>query len=436
MVRARPACRRSPPKSFAIGKDFVGLCLVLLAYGRPVILRSALEGAGRQPEPSPLSLLGAPRSGLGHARGSSIERWFSATGKPGRFDLARSGAPALSVADLLGLATAEDVDEYLGMSLDYGAGAGSDRLRAAIASACGADSSDVVVTHGAVEALLLACSASLGDRRDVLTATPAYEGLLRAVEAAGGNAHRSPVWHPGCTRLDIGPIGDLDLSRYAAVVVNSPHNPTGLKVDASELEAVSERCAASGTTLIVDEVSLGTLDPSAVSAARQVDPGHDCLMVVGDVSKAFGLGGLRIGWCITRSPELRRRVVELRDLTTLANSTPGQLLAALALENRSRLSVCDLARANLDHLDRWMSSMPSTRWVAPEDGLVAFCGLPLLPQSSLRFAERLRATREVSVVPGAFFGHEGHLRIGLGVDESAFVEGLHRLSAELGGDRP
>jgi aspartate/methionine/tyrosine aminotransferase len=346
-------------------------------------------------------------------------------GQPARFDLARSGAPARSVGELLALAGPAAAEEYLGMSLDYGAGVGSDRLREAIAATCNSAPSDVVVTHGAVEALLLACGAAIGERRDIAVACPAYEGLSRSVEAAGASARRVSVWEPTSTHLDLGVLLELELTRYAAVVVNSPHNPTGLRAGRAELQALAMRCSESGTVLIVDEVSLGTLDPQAAGFSPATV--GEAVVLVGDVSKAFGLGGLRVGWCITSCPVRRARIAELRDLTSLSNSTPGQFLAALALEHRERLSVSDLARANLEHLGRWMASIPGSRWVAPSDGLVAFCGLPFV-SSSLSFAKRLSDTQEVSVTPGAFFGHDDHLRIGLGVPEADFAEGLRRLA--------
>ncbi len=320
------------------------------------------------------------------------------------------------------------------MSLDYGAGVGSERLRNAIATTVGCGASEVVVTHGAVEALLLACSAVVGDRRDFAVASPAYEGLLRAVEAAGGIAHRVRVWKAGSAHLDVSALADLELGRYAAIVLNSPHNPTGLQVERSDLEALAEHCAHSGTALIVDQVSLGTLDPETADWTALGIQGCRVL-VVGDVSKAYGLGGLRVGWCASKEATWLSRIADLRHLTTISSSRPAQLLAAIALENRDRLSISNLARSNLRRLDRCMTSVSGATLVRPADGLVAFCGLPLR-RPSISFAEMLRTRSEVSVTPGAFFGHDDHLRIGLGVDEDAFAAGLRRLADALEDELP
>jgi aspartate/methionine/tyrosine aminotransferase len=390
----------------------------------PVATRAPHVGlsAGRHTEPLGLD--------LGRARASGIERWFSVNGRPAPFDLARSGAPALTVGDLLARASPADITEYLGMPLDYGPGTGSERLRHAVAQAVGATAEEVIITHGAIEALLLAFAASIGRRRAVAVATPGYEGLVRAVEAAGGHAHPVAVWAPGRDELDLAPLADLDLRSFAAVVVNSPHNPTGLRAAAVELEDLARRCEAAGTVFVVDQVSLGTLDPGATGVTRTLPDDVSSVVEIGDVSKALGLGGLRVGWCVTRCPRRRRRIAALRDVTSLANSGPSQLLGALAIENRHQFSIAIVASANVERLRTAVTSIPGVTWTEPEDGLVTFPALPL-HCSSLGFAEQLCHTEGVSVTPGSFFGHEHHLRIGLGLDPQLFAEGVERLVSAL-----
>src|SRR5712692_9457800 len=106
-----------------------------------------------------------------------LERWFASHRRPPRFDLARSGAPPRSTADLLQAAGAAAAEEYLRLPLDYGNGAGTERLRAAIVAAGGARSeSEILITHGAIEGVLLLCAAALADRSGAVVGMPAYEG--------------------------------------------------------------------------------------------------------------------------------------------------------------------------------------------------------------------------------------------------------------------
>lgn len=360
-----------------------------------------------------------------------LERWFAAAGPPPRLDLARSSAPPLTTADLLALAPAEALQAYLRLPLDYGPGEGTAQLREAVTRSGAARSAEeVLITHGAVEALLLASVASLDIRRRVAVATPAYDGMLRAPEAAGAEVTTVPVWRAGEPNLDLSGFDDRLIGGCSAVMLNLPHNPTGLVADPHELADLAERCLSAKTLLVVDEVSRGTLDPSATSQAQTAAFATGGLAVIGDVSKSLGLGGLRVGWLSCADPRLLSRVASLKDQTSLGNAAPSQFLAVLALEWRAALGVGPLAARNVETLANWLDTVPGASWVPPEDGLVAFPRLPL-GQSSVTAAARLRAVTGVAVLPGSLFGVEGHMRLSLGQAPANLDEALARIGSEL-----
>lgn len=374
-----------------------------------------------------------PRIGPLRAPGApGLERWFAQQGRPPALDLARSGAPALTVADVLRLAGASTAT-LLELSLDYDDGTGRCGLRDAIAaSGAACDANEVLVTHGAAEALLLACAAAGVQDRRVLAGTPAYEAITRTPAALGAAVEEVEVWCPGDDVLHLDGLPARIQPGVAAVLVNSPANPSGAVAHPGELARVAERCAAVGATLIVDEVAVRTLDASARSVSLQPwFRGGATVVAIGDVSKQCGLGGLRIGWLTTASAPLLRRAAALKDLSSLGNAPPTELLAQLALQRREEIvgAVRDTARRNLDALMHWVARRPDARLTPPRDGLVA---LPFLPGAATTcFAERLRRESGVSLVPGSLLGVEGHVRIGLGVAAERFDEGLRRLDAAL-----
>ncbi|GAC1344426.1 MAG: pyridoxal phosphate-dependent aminotransferase [Candidatus Dormibacteria bacterium] len=367
-----------------------------------------------------------------------IERWFAAQGRPPALDLARSGAPRLTTADLLELDPLS-VHEYLRLPLDYGAGEGEQRLREAVVAAGGARSAaEVVITHGAAEALLLACAITLAPGDHALVATPAYGGLSAAPAAVGALVREIPVWRSGDALVDVDGLHERLDDRPAAVLVNRPHNPTGGVLDAANLELLARAAAHRGSHLIVDEVARGTLAGALPSASASPAFGAGHLIVCGDLSKALGLGGLRIGWLTCADRGVLRRAAALKDLTSLGNAAPSQLLGAIALENHHALlgRVRAVAGHNLGLLAATVVELGGELpW--PRDGLVAFPALPLgLP--SIEFAHRLRDEAGVAVVPGALFGHEGRLRIGIGAPREEFAAGLAALAAACSrtGSRP
>lgn len=371
---------------------------------------------------------------LGGAGPVHLERWFARQGAPPPLDLARSGAAALRAADVLALAGPGAAEEYLGLSLDYGDGGGGERLRAAIAAAGAARrGAEALVTHGAVEALLLACAATAGPGDRIVVGTPAYEGMLRAPEAAGAEVVPIQVWRPGRPRLDLGPLLARLPPRTRAVLVNSPQNPTGAVADPAELDALAERCAAAGAVLVVDEVARGTLDPAAQSVTASPGFATGAVVALGDVSKAFGLGGLRVGWLTSASPAFLERCAALKDLTSLGTAAPSELLATLALENRRALAdrVAATARANLEALHGWIGGIEGAALTAPADGLVAFPRLPVAISAPRRL-ERLRRDAGVAAVPGRLFGIPGRVRLGLGGPVPVFASGLRAIGDGAG----
>jgi aspartate/methionine/tyrosine aminotransferase len=373
-------------------------------------------------------------SGLRSVAPVALERWFAAQGTPPPVDMARSGAPDLTTADLLRAAGEEAIDEYLRLPLGYGDPAGTHRLRNAIVAAGHARAVDeVVVTAGAAEALLLATAAVARHGEPIAVGLPAHGGLVAAVEASGGDALPVDVWRPGTSRLDLSGLrAAIVEERVRSVVLNTPHNPTGAVACADELAGLASLCGERGGRVVVDEVAVSTLDLGARGASACPHFGGGSVVAVGDVSKSLGLGGLRIGWLTCADPELLRRVAALKDLTTLALPAPSQLLAALALEHRDRFRphIAATARANRDHLVRWAAATEGIVLTPPADGLVAFPGVAHRHDTA-DLARCLRARARVGVTPGALFGVHGHVRLGLGVIPHLFAAGLDALSGAL-----
>jgi aspartate/methionine/tyrosine aminotransferase len=371
--------------------------------------------------------------GLGAAGPVVLERWFAQHGTPPPLDLARSGALPLSLRDLLRLAPEGSLDRLLDAPLDYGEGRGAEELRDAVAAAgaarCGGE---VLVTHGAVEALLLTCATLVGPRRRVLVGVPAYEALRRTPAAVGAEVVEVSVWRPGADHLDLAQLCDMVDESVAAVLLNSPDNPTGAVVRAGDMAALAAGCADAGVALVVDEVALGTLDPAARHACTLPAFAAGAVVSLGDASKACGLGGLRAGWLTTASPRVLDAAARIKDLTTVGNAAPSEIAATWALRRRDALvdPVRAAAHRNLLALREWVATTRhDAALTAPRDGLVAF---PWLPAAATHAAtERLRRDHGVAVVPGALFGVDGHARIGLGLAPHLFAEALQRLDSAL-----
>lgn len=308
---------------------------------------------------------------------------------------------------------------------------GSPRLRRAIAERWGdGDPARVMATHGSSEALFLIMNTLLRPGDEVVVLDPCYHSLNNLAESTGC---RLKTWRLDFGRKfvpDVDEVKRLISPQTRMVVVNFPHNPTGATLTAEQQAELVEAVASVGAYLVWD-AAFGELTYDAPPLA---DPGtmYERTITIGTLSKAYGLPGLRVGWCLS-SPELLARFVNLRDYTTLYLSPLVETIAERAVENGDLILQPRLeqARRNLALLERWVEEHEGlVEWARPRGGVTTFLRFPLIDDVEA-FCHRLMQSHRVLVVPGSCFKSPDYVRLGFGGPTSELVEGLSRLSKLL-----
>lgn len=130
-------------------------------------------------------------------------------------------------------------------------------------------------------------------RRVVLTVPNfnEYEQVL-----GGGRSRRFELAAPDFA-LDVDALARAAWPDADAVVVTSPNNPTSLMVPREDLLRLAKRLRSTGTRLLVDESFVDFSEQGASVTEDLVD--HPNLVVVKSMSKAYGIGGLRLGYLAT-----------------------------------------------------------------------------------------------------------------------------------------
>jgi capreomycidine synthase len=308
---------------------------------------------------------------------------------------------------------------------------GGPELRRAVADRWArSDVSRVIVTHGATEANFLVMNALLERGDEVLVLDPLYQQLYSIAEALGCRLARLPL------RFENGFVPDLEEARALTgahtkmIVVNFPHNPTGATVTPEQQRELIEIAAQVGAYLVWD-VAFAEL---TYEQPPLPDPGlfYERAVTMGTLSKAYGLPGLRLGWCLA-APEVLARFIRLRDYTTLHLSPLVELIARRAIEEGDLLVEPRRRQAgvNRQKLESWIDQHRDlVDWVRPAGGVCAF---PRLPRSLdvVAFCRRLAEVERVLLVPGICFGCPRHVRLGFGGSALNLEEGLLRLSRVL-----
>jgi len=303
---------------------------------------------------------------------------------------------------------------------------GDDALRRRIATRIGADVGRILLAPGTTGANTLVIAALIrpGDR--VAVETPVYSPMENVVRAFGGEVVCLPRTEALSWQFDPEALAKA-LDGCSACFVSNPHNPTGRLLTADDLGALADACVAGGAALVVDEVYRefpgGDRAPSAVTLG-------DHVVVTSSVTKAYGLGGLRVGWIAGSAREIDR-FAEASHLLFGRGSVPGEWLVERLFANEAamaafRARVAKQATDGRERIDRFLGGFNQIRWVAPDVGI---CGLVSLPDgvSGEEAARRCRDEARVYVVPGEFFRAPNAMRMSFGTTMETIEAGLARI---------
>lgn len=361
---------------------------------------------------------------------AKLEAWMRDYYHNVDYDIGSSGVRDLTLAELRTICGFDLVDFY-SMTLHDSESFGGGGLRAALAQRwTGGDVDPVMVTHGSSEAIYIVMHTLLNPGDEVIVVDPAYQQLYGIAESLGCRITRWPLRAGNGFGADMSRLRELAASGPRMIVVNFPHNPTGVSIspaDQQELIAV----AAEADAWLVWDNAFGEMTYNATPLPL---PDYPKRIVFGTLSKSYGLAGLRVGWCLA-PPDLLAEMALLRDYIALYVSPVLEFFAEQAVRHGDRIVALqrEHASANLRLLRDWAARIPDLVRLSPPDGgvtaLVKFPGQPDVDRSCRRLAEQHR----VLLVPGSCFGddYRDYARLGFGGTTAELTVGLSRLAQVL-----
>jgi len=357
-----------------------------------------------------------------------MEEWLASYKDICRYNLGESGAPGITVGDLL--ARAGETPDVLGSIalIDHDT-RGTERLRAAIAATYSRDvfPETVTVTTGTSEALFILFNLLLADRRAAVLPFPAFQALYEIPRALGAEVRFYHLTPENGYIPDPDEIAGLIDDRTGVVVINTPHNPYGVALPAMHAEAIVACAEHHGATVLFDEhyrfLPLDGDSPSSSFACPERG-----VLATGSLTKCFGVVGLRVGW-VAAPPRIIRAVRDFRDYLTHTLSPVSDYIAACALEERERFipPVIAAIRENVAAMGEFIAAHPRWSWAVPDGGVVAFPGYEYAVDSDT-FARNLIQRHGVFVLPGSAFETEGRIRVNLSQPPALFREALDHIA--------
>ena len=357
-----------------------------------------------------------------------------------------SGAPEFDTPPEIKCEARAALDEdYRYMT--YSPSSGLEDLRGAIAdklrdeNGVAAHPEQIIVTVGVKEGIALAAWACLDPGDEVLLPTPGwvtYDALIRLAGAA-------PVGVP----LHEGAVTGADLEarigpRTRAILLNTPHNPTGRVFGPAELEAIAETARRHDLLVLADETLEYLVYTDAVHRSIAALPAMaERTLTFNGFSKAFSMAGWRVGYVHGAPPLVANMLKVHQHLVTCANVVAQKAAtAALGGPGGGRAEVRSGIRSGIrsrlanrrDLVARALDSIPGIRCPVPEAGLFCFPDVAGTGMDDREFADFCLADARVAVLPGSAFGGggEGHVRVAFGRRSTeALAAGIGRIREAL-----
>ncbi len=349
----------------------------------------------------------------------------------------------------------------------YPPGPGTPELRAAIArhqerfyGLSWDPAREVLVTTGATEAIAASILALVRPGDEVLTLEPYYDSYAAMIALAGGVHRTVPLTVELSDATVGGGEGDLRLGVDPAalraaitdatrlILVNSPHNPTGITLPPEALTAIVEGAAAHDAIIVSDEVYEHLVLDDAHTPIATLPGARERTITIGSAGKTLSVTGWKIGW-ITAPSELVTAVTGVKQWLTYTSGAPfqGAVATGLDLPDEEFGAIADDLRRRRDGLLATLRGI-GARVSVPAAGYFVVADLSGLGEAdAAALCERLPEEAGVVAIPVPAFcrdeadgGHASRfaslVRFAFCKDDATMTEAARRLeawAAERGG---
>jgi N-succinyldiaminopimelate aminotransferase len=292
----------------------------------------------------------------------------------------------------------------------YPPGAGTPELRRAVAGhrarrygLAHDPDTDVLVTAGATEAVTAALLALCEPGDEVIAFEPYYDSYAAATALA--DARRVPLTlHPPAFRPDLDRLAALIGPRTRVLLVNSPHNPTGMVLTGDELAEIARLCVRHDLIAVTDEVYEHLVYEGEHVPLASLPGMAERTLSVSSAGKTFSVTGWKIGW-VCGPAALVAAVRTVKQFLTYVNGAPFQPAVAAGLD-RAEVLVAPLVerlRVGRDALSAGLAAAGFTVHPSHATYFVTTDAAPLGATEGRAFCRRLAEEAGVVAIPASVF---------------------------------
>jgi len=282
---------------------------------------------------------------------------------------------------------------------------------------------NIAVTAGAKQALAEVLQVILNRGDGVVIPIPAWVSYEQQVKLAGGR----PVFVPLSANFDLDAesIKSALTAKTKAIILNSPHNPTGKIFSETSIRRVSKLLSGRRIHVVADTIyrSLSYIkNPPCLTRYF-----WENLILVDGFSKSHALTGWRIGY-VAAASNIIDALGRLQGHTSGNVSVLSQAAGlAAAVSPQVTAGFVGVLKRRRELVARQLARIPQIRFALPDGALYFFLDISKITRDSGQFCRELLKIAGVALVPGEAFYAPGFVRLSFAAPDGVLKAGLRRL---------
>ena len=263
--------------------------------------------------------------------------------------------------------------------------------------------SEITITPGGTYAIYSAFTSFLQAGDEVIVFEPAYDSYIPNIEVNGAKAIRIPLVYPDY-HIDWNAVRAAITPRTRAILINSPHNPTGAVISITDIEELRKTVEGTSIFILSDEVYEHLIfDGIPHQSILRYPDLFARSFVCFSFGKVYNCTGWKLGYCIAPAP-LMKEFRKIHQFNAFCCFTPTQVALASFLKNRE--AYLDLSGLMQQKRDFFMEQMKATRFtLLPSYGSYFICAKydKISEEGDMDFAVRLTKEAGVTTIPVSAF---------------------------------
>jgi aspartate aminotransferase len=303
--------------------------------------------------------------------------------------------------------------------------------------------SEVVISCGAKHSLFNLAHVLFEEGDEVLVPSPYWVSYTDIVYLTGAKPVVITTNEDDGFQLQPAQLEAAITPRTRALIINNPSNPAGVSYTRKEMEALADVIVRKGIMVISDDIYEKIMydDQPFVTLASLSDELKRLSVVVNGVSKSYAMTGWRIGY-LAASEEIVANVTKYQSQNT-SNPTSIAQKAAVEALNGPQDSVAVMVREfqkRRDVIVKRLNAIDGVTCLNPQGAFYVFPNVSAYYgrsyggktiHSSAELATYLLDESDVALVPGADFGHDGHIRLSYATSMAQIEKGIERIRQAL-----